>query len=62
MDDARLCIAQDNPQAADRFLDALEEKRGMLGAHPDLVSSAMNLDAAFSGFLLAPMLFSIETC
>jgi len=34
--DVWLYIAQDNPQAADRFLDALEEKLTMLATHPNL--------------------------
>jgi toxin ParE1/3/4 len=36
LDDCWLYIARDNPQAADRFLDALEEKFSMLATHPGL--------------------------
>lgn len=36
LDDVWLYIAQDNPQAADRFLDTLEEKLAMLTTHPNV--------------------------
>jgi toxin ParE1/3/4 len=36
LDDAWFYIAQDNPRAADRFLDGLGEKLSMLAVHPEL--------------------------
>jgi len=53
LDDCWLYIARDNPQAADRFLDTLEEKLSMLATHPRLGRKCDELGPGLQRFPVA---------
>jgi len=50
LDDVWLYIAQDNPRAADRFLDDLEDKLVMLATQPHLGRRCDELGAGLQRF------------